>query len=59
MQYQKFDITNNRPVVIIGAGPVGLAAAAHLVERNLPFIVLERGQSVGARMLAGGHVALF
>jgi cation diffusion facilitator CzcD-associated flavoprotein CzcO len=59
MQYQKFDITNDRPVVIIGAGPVGLAAAAHLVERNLPFIVLERGQSVGASMLAWGHVSLF
>lgn len=59
MQHQKFDITNERPVVIIGAGPVGLAAAAHLVERNLPFIVLERGQSVGASVLAWGHVALF
>lgn len=59
MQYQKFDITNDHPVVIIGAGPVGLAAAAHLVERNLPFVVLERGASVGASMLAWGHVALF
>jgi len=31
------------PVVVIGAGPVGLAAAAHLHERGLPFTVLEAG----------------
>lgn len=59
MQYHKFDITNERPVIIIGAGPVGLAAAAHLVERNVPFMVLERGASVGASMLVWGHVSLF
>jgi hypothetical protein len=29
------------PVVVIGAGPVGLAAAAHLTERGLPFLVLD------------------
>ena len=28
------------PIAIIGAGPVGLAAAAHLTERKLPFVVL-------------------
>ena len=31
------------PVAIIGAGPVGLAAAAHLAVRGLPFVVFERG----------------
>ena len=51
--------TPDRPVVVIGAGPVGLAAAAHLVERNVPFVVLERGDAVGASVLAWGHVQLF
>ena len=36
------------PVVVIGAGPVGLAAAAELAERGLPFRVLEAGGRVGA-----------
>ena len=32
------------PVVIIGAGPVGLAAAAHVLSRNLTPLVLEAGR---------------
>src|SRR3546814_2012751 len=47
------------PVVVIGAGPVGLAAAAHLVERGLRPLVLERGKSVGAALLDWGHVQVF
>jgi hypothetical protein len=47
------------PVVVIGAGPVGLAAAAHLVERGLPFLVLEAGPDVGASVAEWGHVRLF
>ncbi|MEV4639880.1 FAD-dependent oxidoreductase [Actinoplanes sp. NPDC049548] len=47
------------PVVIIGAGPVGLAAAAHLTERGLPFLVLEAGPSAGAAVAQWGHVRLF
>jgi thioredoxin reductase len=47
------------PIVVIGAGPVGLAAAAHLVERGETPLVLEAGQTVGASMLAWGHVQLF
>ncbi len=31
------------PVAVIGAGPVGLAAAAHLVERGIRPLILERG----------------
>src|ERR1700712_4658530 len=50
---------NNLPVAIIGAGPVGLAAAAHLVSRDLRPIVFERGNSVGASVLAWGHVRVF
>jgi flavin-dependent dehydrogenase len=35
------------PVAVIGAGPVGLAAAAHLLERNLEPLVLEAGDGPG------------
>ena len=31
------------PVAIIGAGPIGLAAAAHLTIQKVPFIVFESG----------------
>ncbi|MEU7957141.1 FAD-dependent oxidoreductase [Micromonospora humida] len=47
------------PVVVIGAGPVGLAAAAHLHERGLPFLVLEAGDAVGAAVRQWGHVRIF
>jgi flavin-dependent dehydrogenase len=47
------------PVAVIGAGPVGLAAAAHLVEAGEPVIVLEAGAAVGASMLSWGHVRVF
>lgn len=47
------------PVAVIGAGPVGLAAAAHLIERGLEPLVLEAGPTVGAAMLQWGHVRLF
>lgn len=47
------------PVAVIGAGPVGLAAAAHLLKRNLTPLVLEAGASVGASMLEWAHVQIF
>jgi thioredoxin reductase len=47
------------PVVIIGAGPVGLAAAAHALSRNLTPLVLETGGSVGAGIRQWGHVRMF
>ncbi len=47
------------PVAVVGAGPVGLAAAAHLAERNLPFIVFEAGRSAGANLAGYAHVRLF
>lgn len=37
-----------RPVVVVGAGPAGLAAARELRVRRIPFRLLERGDSVGA-----------
>ncbi|MBR7837926.1 FAD-dependent oxidoreductase [Actinospica durhamensis] len=47
------------PVVVIGAGPVGLAAAAHLAERGLEYVVLESGAEPAAAVRAWGHVRLF
>jgi thioredoxin reductase len=47
------------PVAVIGAGPVGLAAAAELAERGLPFVVLEAGAEVGASIREWAHVQLF
>ena len=47
------------PVVVVGAGPVGLAAAAELVERGLPVLVLERGEQAGAAVAQWHHVRLF
>src|SRR5215207_7779172 len=47
------------PVVIIGAGPVGLAAAAHALTRGLTPLVLEAGPSVGAGIRQWGHVRMF
>lgn len=47
------------PVVIIGAGPVGLAAAAHLLSRGIEPLLLEAGDTVGAGMLRWRHVRMF
>jgi cation diffusion facilitator CzcD-associated flavoprotein CzcO len=47
------------PVVVIRAGPVGLAAAAHLLERGLEPLVLEAGPQVGANIARWRHVRLF
>ncbi len=47
------------PVVVIGAGPVGLAAAAHLHERGLEPLVLEAGDGPGAAVAGWGHIRLF
>jgi thioredoxin reductase len=51
--------TQSYPVAIIGAGPVGLAAAAHLVSRGERPVVLEAGPTVGAHIAAWGHVQVF
>ncbi|HVJ42286.1 MAG TPA: NAD(P)-binding domain-containing protein [Dongiaceae bacterium] len=53
------DFPKGGPVAIIGAGPIGLAAAAHLAERGLPFHVYEAGVTVGANIRDWGHVRVF
>jgi flavin-dependent dehydrogenase len=35
---------------VIGAGPVGLAAAAHLLDRGLEPLILEAGPQVGTNI---------
>ncbi|MDL2078649.1 NAD(P)-binding domain-containing protein [Streptomyces sp. GXMU-J15] len=51
--------TAQLPVIVIGAGPTGLAAAAHLVERGIEPLVLEAGPAVGAAVREWSHVRLF
>ena len=50
---------NGIPVAVIGAGPIGLAAAAHLVERGVPVTVYEAGRTVGANIRDWAHVRIF
>src|SRR5690349_13917437 len=47
------------PVVVIGAGPQGLAAAAELVARDQPVLVLEQGDGPGHAISQWAHVRLF
>src|SRR4051812_20205302 len=47
------------PIAVIGAAPVGLAAAAHLAARGEPFVHFEAGSTVGASVLRWGHVRMF
>ena len=51
--------SDGRPVVVIGAGPVGLAAAAHLAERGISFTVLEAGDTPAAAVRQWGHIRIF
>ncbi|MET9697772.1 NAD(P)-binding domain-containing protein [Streptomyces sp. NPDC006529] len=51
--------TADLPTVVIGAGPVGLAAAAHLIARGLTPLVLEAGPTAGTATREWAHVRLF
>lgn len=51
--------SSSRPVAVIGAGPVGLAAAAHLVQRGIPVVVFEAGPRVASSFESYRHVRLF
>lgn len=46
---------NDRPVVIVGAGPAGLFAALRLCERGIPCVLLEQGGDTAKRVLAIGR----
>lgn len=47
------------PLVVIGAGPAGLAAAAHAQQRGMEVVVLEAGDRAGANVREWGHIRLF
>jgi thioredoxin reductase len=49
----------NLPIMVIGAGPVGLAAAAHLTTRGMHYLVLEATDGVAACFRSTAHVRLF
>jgi hypothetical protein len=53
------DGTDALPIAVIGGGPVGLAALAHLLERNLPAVLLEAAPQVGEHFRQYGPVRLF
>lgn len=55
----KSTVKENLPIGIIGAGPIGMAAAAHLYKQSLPFCVFELGNQVGTNFLDYSHVRLF
>ena len=50
---------SNLPVAVIGAGPIGLAAAAHLIERGETPIIFEMGSEVAANVRSWQHVRVF
>lgn len=52
-------ITTDHPLVVVGAGPIGLAAAAHAQGRGLPTVVVEAGDGPGSAVREWGHVRLF
>lgn len=47
------------PIVIIGAGPVGLAAAAHALTRGMNPLIFEAGSQAGESISQWGHVSMF
>jgi hypothetical protein len=52
-------LSKPKTVAILGAGPVGLAAAAHVLERGMEPVVLEAGPTVGHAVRQWSHVPLF
>jgi thioredoxin reductase len=59
IETEREDLMSTPPVAVIGAGPVGLAAAAQLATRGISFVVLEAGEVVAASIAQWAHVRLF
>ena len=52
-------MTEAKTVAILGGGPVGLAAAAHVLERGMEPVVLEAGPDAGHAVRQWSHVRMF
>ncbi len=52
-------LASPKTVAILGGGPVGLAAAAHVLERGMTPVVLEAGPEVGHAVRQWAHVRMF
>ncbi|MGZ4602869.1 MAG: NAD(P)-binding domain-containing protein [Kineosporiaceae bacterium] len=52
-------MSQESPVVVVGAGPAGLATAVHLLVRGVEPLVLEAGGQAGAAIREWGHIRLF
>ncbi|MGY4486845.1 hypothetical protein ACVWWR_006036 [Bradyrhizobium sp. LM3.2] len=52
-------MSGGKTVAVIGAGPVGLAAAAHVLERGMSPVVLEAGPEAAHAVRQWQHVQLF
>src|SRR5881394_1032961 len=52
-------LSKPKTVAILGAGPVGLAAAAHALERGMEPVVLEAGPAAAHAVRQWGHVRMF
>lgn len=50
---------DHKTIAILGAGPVGLAAAAHVLERGMTPLIFEAGPKVGHAMQQWSHVRMF
>ncbi|MFK0071943.1 NAD(P)-binding protein [Arthrobacter woluwensis] len=53
------DSTSQLPVAVIGAGPIGLAASAHLLEQGLDPVIFESGPTPAAAINQWRHIRLF
>lgn len=49
----------NLPVAVIGAGPIGLSAAAHLLDQGYTPVVFEAGNQAGSNLAKWGHLRMF
>ena len=52
-------VNNDLPVAIIGAGPVGLATAVHLLARGITPLIFDAGPKAGSSIEEWAHVKMF
>src|SRR5471032_2351334 len=52
-------MVESKTVAILGAGTVGLAAAAHVLERGMEPVVFEAGPEAAHAVRQWGHVRMF